>query len=57
MEGEERSGRGDGEGGRGKRGEESPVGTGVVIMPPRVARQETLHTNDLAVSLRCNTLH
>ena len=44
-----------GEGGRGKRREGSPVGTGV--MPPRVARHETLHSNDLAIALRYNTLH
>ena len=43
------------EGGRGKRREGSPVGTGV--MPPRVARHATLHSNNLAVALRCNTLH
>ena len=38
------------EGGRGKRREGSPVGTGV--MPPRVARHETLHSNDLAIALQ-----
>ena len=41
--------------GRGKRREGSPVGTGV--MPPRVARHATLHSNNLANALRCNTFN